>query len=331
MNMLSIKKSVKVGPILAFFLSLAVCSPVWSADFDAEQLQILSRLQAMSQGTYSDAEWNDVVHQLDTILESARANGQWNRFVETQVIRSKAMMMRGDDVQALNLMQQTLKDFGKKDVPSMTKVYVETASIYAHQGNEQGIKELIRQFRASRHYDGETYSIKGGSGPGDPVIMTRPKASADESISVTAMEVYQTQARQSRGQVFPDFNVVSFDGKSITLDELQGQVVLIDFWMEGWHWWKQDLPYRQSIYKRLHDQGFEIVGMCISPDIEMSKSFASAQKIRWPLATPNRDLLRTLGIFGESTNFLLDRHGIMIGRDLYGADLDAAVKAALKR
>jgi len=331
MNAISMKHKVKVGPFMALILSLVVCSSVWSADFDAEHLQILSRLQAMSQGTYSEADWNDVIHQLDTILEGSRAQGQWNRFVETQVIRSKAMMMRGDDGQALNLMRQTLKEFGDQDVTSMSKVYVEAASIYAHQGNELGIAELIKQFRASRHYDGETYSMEGGSGPGDPVVMTRPNASADESISVTAMKVYQTQARQSRGQAFPDFNVTSFDGKNLSLDQFQGQVVLIDFWTEGWHWWKQDLPYRLSVYKRLHDQGFEIVGMCISPDVESSKSFASSNKIRWPLAVPTRELLRTLGIFGESTNFLLDRHGMMIGRDLYGADLDAAVKAALKR
>lgn len=314
-----------------FVMLVTVSGPAWSSDFDAEHLRILSRLQAMSQGTYSESDWREVFQQLDGILEQSKSNGEWNRYVETQVIRSKAMMMRGEDAQALTLMKQTLDEFGAKDVPSMKKVYVETAAIFAHQGNEQGVVDIMKRFRASRHYDGETYAVEGGSGPGDPIKMERPKASADESISMTAMKVYQTQARQGRGQVFPDFKATAFSGPDVYLGQFQGQVLLVDFWNEGWHWWKQDLAYRQSIYKRYQDQGFAIVGLCISPNIDAAKSFAKANKIRWPLAIPSRDLLRTLGIFGDATNFLLDRHGMIIGRDLYGADLDAAVKTALKK
>lgn len=302
-----------------------------AVDFDPEHLDILSRLQAMSQGTYSESEWNAITGELDAILEKSRKDGNWSRYVETQIIRSKAMMMRSDDDKALALMKSTLAEFGDSDLPAMKKVYVEIASIEAARGNQQGVDDIMRAFSKSRHYDPETYAVSGGSGPGDPILLGRPKASDGESISITSMKVYQAQASHGVGQPFPSFTARGVDGESVSLNQFRGQVLLVDFWTEGWSAWKHDLAYRKSVYDRHHDRGFEIIGMCINPDVQSSVTFAKAEKVKWPLAVPPQELLRALGLYGECANYLLDRNGTIIGRDLYGADLDAAVAAALLR
>jgi hypothetical protein len=45
--------------------------------------------------------------------------------------------------------------------------------------------------------------------------------------------------------------------------------------------------------------------------------------------TPDPAFLKKLGIFGEATSFLIDQNGQIVGRDLKGSELTAAVKRTL--
>ena len=44
-----------------------------------------------------------------------------------------------------------------------------------------------------------------------------------------------------------------------------------------------------------------------------------------------KGLPKQLGIFGDCQNFLVDKNGAIIGRNLHGADLIEAVKRALAK
>lgn len=313
-------------------IGLLVFSGIAKAtDFSAQHREIMSKLQVMSQGTYTEKEWNDVASRLDDVLAQAKAENHWDAYVETQVIRANVLSMRGNDDQALALMKSTLAEFEDKNVPSLKRVYVEIASLYAREGNQQEVTAIMNKFKSSRHYDKETYSVSGGAGPADPIVVTRPAVGGDASISVTAMNVYRTQAQFSPGQEFPDFMTTDWNGNTASLADYRGQIVLIDFWASGWFIWKRDLPHRKSVYNRFHNDGFEILGMSIDPDETAARSFASENGMIWPQAIAPRELKKTLGVFGETANYLINRDGIIIGRNLYGSDLDAAVRHALKQ
>ena len=310
---------------------LAVASLAHAMNYSDEHLKILSRLQEMAQGSYTASEWNSVTKRLDDVLEHARQNSDWNAYVETQVIRANVLTMRGSDDQALALLQTTLADFESQDVASLKKVYVEIAAAHARAGDQAAVTDIMNRFKASRHYDRETYAFSGGDGPNDPIVVARPAVGVDASISMTAMNVYRTQAEFGPGQNFPDFSATDWVGRPVSLAGLNGQVVLIDFWAAGWFIWNRDLANRMNVYTTYHRQGFEIVGLNIDADETMAQSFAAAKGIPWPLAKAPRELKRTLGIFGEAANFLVNRDGTIIGRNLYGSELDAAVRRAVAR
>ncbi|HMO04060.1 MAG TPA: TlpA disulfide reductase family protein [Kiritimatiellia bacterium] len=317
-----------IGWLVAGWL---VSASVSAMDYSAEQLQILSELQVMAQGSYTEAEWTAVARRLDGVLEHARQNAKWDAYIDTQVIRANVMSMRGQDDQALALLQKTLSDFENSDVKVLRKVYVEIASLYARRGDQAAVTDIMNRFQKSRHFDRETYAFSGGYGPSDPIMVARPAAGVDGSISMTAMNVYRTQAEFGAGQIFPDFSATGWNGAPVTLASLRGTVVLVDFWSPGWFVWNRDLPNRIHVFNTYHGRGFEILGFSIDADEASARQFAQAKKIPWPQAVPPRGLLRTLGIFGEVTNFLIDRDGVIIGRNLYGAELDMAVRRAVAR
>jgi hypothetical protein len=49
----------------------------------------------------------------------------------------------------------------------------------------------------------------------------------------------------------------------------------------------------------------------------------------WPVVAGAPALTKPLGIFGETTSYLLDPNGMVIARDLRGQDLAFAVRRAL--
>lgn len=311
-------------------LLFVLCAPVARAmNYSEEHLKILSRLQEMAQGSYTASEWNTVAKRLDDVLEHARQNQDWNAFVETQVIRANVMTMRGSDDQALALLQKTLADFETQDVSSLKKVYVEIAAAYARRGDQAAVTETMNRFKKSRHYDRETYAFSGGDGPNDPIVVARPSVGVDASISMTAMNMYRTQAEFGPGQNFPDFSTPDWSGRTLSLDGFRGQVVLIDFWAAGWFIWNRDLANRMNVYSAYQREGFEIIGLNIDADEATARAFVTAKNIPWPQANAPRELQRTLGIFGEAANFLLNRDGTIIGRNLYGSELNAAVRRAV--
>ncbi len=311
---------------------MLVSAPLAGAmNYSAEHLQILSQLQQMAEGTYTEAEWNGVVKRLDDVLEHARQAQSWDAYIDTQVIRANVMSMRGNDGQALALLQKTLNEFENKDVKSIKKVYVEIAAIQARRGDQAAVTEIMNRFKASKHFDRETYAFSGGAGPNDPIVVARPSVGVDGSISMTAMNVYRTQAEFGPGQIFPDFTTTDWNGRTVSLSSIRGQVVLIDFWSEGWFIWNRDLPNRMNVYNTYHRQGFDILGLNIGADESTGKQFVDARQIPWQQAKAPKELKRTLGIFGEASNYLVDRDGVIIGRNLYGAELDAAVRRAVAR
>lgn len=297
----------------------------------ARRAEILSRLQIMSEGTYSAAEWHQVNNDLDGILQQAQQQGEWDEYVEIRVIQAKVLAARGDRAGAMQLMRVTLSAFRDKDVKSMKKVYHEIAALHARDGNERGVTEIMNEFKKSRHYDSQVYDFSGGAGPGDPIVVTRPGAGADASISVTAMKVQQARARTAPGQLFPGFSAVSWDGRAVNNSWLSGTVTLIDFWAPGMTIWRRELHDLQAFHQRYQAEGFTIIGFSIDPNEQRARTFANQNGLRWTLATAPRSLTAELGIFGDASNYLIDRNGVIIGRNLRGADLDSAIRTALRR
>jgi len=323
--------NVHMRRLMIVLVCTAVTGIAGSASGDAaRRLELLSRLQIMSEGTYTAREWNDVSSQLEDLLEASKRNGQWDEFVETRIIQAKVLSARGDHDRAMAMMKETLAMFSDKDVPALKKVYTELASLYARNGDESGVANIMNQFKASRHYDAEAYAFSGGGGPSDPIVLTRPQAGASESISVTAMNVQRIQARYAAGQQFPDFSIIGWNGQAESLQKYRGHVVLVDFWTPGWFAWRRDLPNLKSLYERYRRQGFQIVGLCIDPDEFAARKFVSANGITWTQASAPRDLTAALGVFGEVTNYLLDQHGTILARDVSASQLDAAIREALK-
>jgi len=59
----------------------------------------------------------------------------------------------------------------------------------------------------------------------------------------------------------PDFTLTSFDGETITLSELRGQVVIINFWASWCLTCREEAPYLEQTWRKYKDKGVMFIGI----------------------------------------------------------------------
>lgn len=66
---------------------------------------------------------------------------------------------------------------------------------------------------------------------------------------------------QRNSGMAPDFTLTSFDGETVTLSELRGQIVVINFWASWCPPCRDEAPYLESSWRKYQDQGVFFIGV----------------------------------------------------------------------
>ena len=156
-----------------------------------------------------------------------------------------------------------------------------------------------------------------------------------EKREATELAAHKMQAALTVGTQFPDFNETDLAGKPLSIASHKGKVVLVDFWATWCGPCRAELPNVLATYGKYHDLGFEIIGISLDKDQARLTEFTKAMNMTWPQFFDGRGWQNKLavkyGVVSIPATFLLDGNGRIIGRDLRGDELQAAVARALAK
>jgi thiol-disulfide isomerase/thioredoxin len=108
----------------------------------------------------------------------------------------------------------------------------------------------------------------------------------------------------------PNFTLKTLDGQEITLSQLKGKVVLLDFWATWCAPCRESIPHLVQLYKTYRQSGLEVVGMNVDRgDVDTVRRFVKSMDIPYPIILASDELERNYGITGLPTTILIDKEG----------------------
>ena len=298
----------------------------------AEKNGLITKLQVMAHGIYSDQEWQEAFDQIHGLLQQADDVGNHGGVVDLSLLLARVQSdMRQNHTDALYTLSNLKDKYQQRADVAVNRIYVGLAEIYARLGDVDAITSLIEEFTNSARYDPEDYAITGGDNPSTPVRVVRPHAKGDASITVSKMKRLAREAVYSSvGKAFPSFQTDLLDGTTTSLAAYRGKVLLVDCWIESWPTWKNNIPYLTSAYEKYHHAGFEILGVYLGIDMETAMTFARENDMTWPQANDPQALARLVGVMGEATSFLVDQQGRVVDRNPSMPRLVEKIRAQLE-
>ena len=116
----------------------------------------------------------------------------------------------------------------------------------------------------------------------------------------------------------PDFTLATLSGTSLSLAELRGKVVLLNFWATWCVPCRKEMPAIEALYQRYKDRGLEVVAISLdklaaAPVEAFMKEVGATYRVA---LDPSWDTARTYGVRGLPATFLLDRAGNVVLREL---------------
>ena len=122
------------------------------------------------------------------------------------------------------------------------------------------------------------------------------------------------------GEPAPNFQLRDLNGHLITLSDLRGKVVLLNFWATWCGPCRVEMPAMEQLYRMFQRKDFEI--LAVSTDAQgaaVTRPFQQENRLTFPiLHDPDYRVGLTYGARSLPMTFLIDRQGV-IRHQVFGA------------
>jgi thiol-disulfide isomerase/thioredoxin len=113
------------------------------------------------------------------------------------------------------------------------------------------------------------------------------------------------------GKPAPQFTVTTFAKQKVTLDELRGKVVVLNYWATWCGPCKAEMPMMDSFHRRYKDKGFEIFAVTTEGSVPQFRLKKLDSQLSFPLASKIKG--KGYGTIGDAvpTSYMIDRKGML--------------------
>jgi len=109
----------------------------------------------------------------------------------------------------------------------------------------------------------------------------------------------------------PSFTLQDLNGKTVSLSDFKGKVVVLDFWATWCPPCVKEIPHFIELYEQYKDKGFAIVGISLDREgISVVKSFVRKYRVNYPILMTDGQVDKAYGgIPSIPTTFVIDSAG----------------------
>ncbi len=158
-----------------------------------------------------------------------------------------------------------------------------------------------------------------------------PVSISNKPVSINDVQLELPPTKPIEEMTFTKFNGSNNqDNETQKLKDLQGKVVILDFWATYCPPCIEEIPHLKNLQKQYGKENLEVIGLHVGGEEDRPKvpAFVEKLKIDYTLATPENELTRF--IFGKETAIpqtaIFDRQGKLVKKII---GFDARIKKEL--
>lgn len=141
-------------------------------------------------------------------------------------------------------------------------------------------------------------------------------------------------AQPHTGFAAPNFTLTSTAGKTFTLADLKGKVVLVNFWATWCPPCRAEMPALDVAYRAYRDAGFVVLAVDQMEGADVVNAFGAKYNLSFPLLLDSDgNINRQYQISALPTSFFVDRKGVirdmMIGGSMSREFIESKIKPLL--
>jgi peroxiredoxin len=114
------------------------------------------------------------------------------------------------------------------------------------------------------------------------------------------------------GQKAPDFSLKT-DSGTITLKELQGKVVYLDFWASWCVPCRKSFPWMNAMHEKYSDKGLVILAINLDKEAKLVAKFLKQYPAKFKIAyDPSGKSAEAYKVLGMPSSYIIDRKGNIV-------------------
>lgn len=148
---------------------------------------------------------------------------------------------------------------------------------------------------------------------------------------IRQVEEAKKEVKRMKGQQFPSFEFTTIDGKTYTSEELDGKILMVNFWFSRCGPCIQEMPEMNEMVEKYQSEDVVFLAPTFD-DAERISKFLSKRAFDYQIVPDVKDFCLELNVRSYPTHFVVNREGtiekVIIG---YSALTVGALRKSLRK
>lgn len=176
--------------------------------------------------------------------------------------------------------------------------------------------------------DSRRDDMTDGSTGGSDTEPTLPATHKDELVQNDTGE--QPVSKGAVGELAPPFTLKGLDGESVSLQDLQGQPIYLNFWATWCKWCVKEMPEMEKVFVEYQERGLVLLAVSVGEDLAKVENYLEDQSYSFQfLLDTDKSVTRSYGLKSIPVSIMIDRNGYVIYKRV-GAMNEQQIRSAVE-